>query len=370
MGLERYILDLQKNPSPGTAGKLILSGLAILEKIYKAGVIYKQKKMSRHQVKPEIPVVSVGNITAGGTGKTPCIIELAKQMKACGKHPAILSRGYKSGFERNGGIVSAGEEIMAEPEMAGDEPYMMALCLPGVPVLVGKDRILSAKKAVELGADILLLDDGFQYWPLKHDLEIVLIDCTNPFGYGHMLPRGLLREPLDGLARAHLFILTKCSQVDEETKYDIKKTLHSYGEHIPILESDHVPYALTLLEDWEKQKSHNEMEQRQGAKVFLLSGIGNPAGFWNTAAKAGLCPIEHLSFKDHHAYSDEDIKEIFRKLEHTDAEMLVITEKDAVKMIKLQELKKSVIPAYVLKIKMKYTEADSQILQRAWEKLL
>ena len=370
MNLESFILDLQKKSSPGIGGKVILSGLELLAKVYKRGVICKREKALKSRIKLDVPVVSVGNITAGGTGKTPCIIELAEQMKACGIHPAVLSRGYKSGFEKEGGIVSDGKKIVAAQKMAGDEPYMMAFRLPGVPVLVGRDRILSAKKAIELGADILLLDDGLQYWPLKHDLEIVLVDCTNPFGYGHMLPRGLLREPLDGLARADLFVLTKSNQVDDKTKDEITEKLHKYGGDIPVLESDHVPSALTSFSDWKKQRICNVLEQRQGAKVLLLSGIGNPGAFWKTSEKAGLCPVEHITFKDHYSYSNEDIKKVFQKLKYTDAEILVITEKDAVKMIDLQGLKNSEIPVYVLSIKMEYSEHDRQILQSAWEKLL
>ena len=202
-------MDSKKNPSPGKIGKIVLGGLELLAGIYEKGVVKKYEKAGRNARRMPIPVISVGNITAGGTGKTPCILKLAEMLHKKGHHPAILSRGYKSGLEKVGGVVSDGRSLRISQKLAGDEPYMMALKIPDVPVLVGRNRIISAEKAIKLGADILLLDDGFQYWDMKRDLDIVLIDCTNPFGYGYSLPRGLLREPMEALRRAHTFILTK-----------------------------------------------------------------------------------------------------------------------------------------------------------------
>ena len=226
MSIESYILGLQKNPSPGKIGKIVLGGLELLAGIYEKGVVKKYEKAGRNARRMPIPVISVGNITAGGTGKTPCILKLAEMLHKKGHHPAILSRGYKSGLEKVGGVVSDGRSLRISQKLAGDEPYMMALKIPDVPVLVGRNRIISAEKAIKLGADILLLDDGFQYWDMKRDLDIVLIDCTNPFGYGYSLPRGLLREPMEALRRAHTFILTKSEQADVSVKTDIKKTVY------------------------------------------------------------------------------------------------------------------------------------------------
>ena len=370
MSLESYILELQKKESPGMVGRLVLGGLSLLETIYGKGVLRKYKKVSENVVTINIPVISVGNITAGGTGKTPFIIEIAEEIKKKGYHPAVLSRGYKSALEDKGGIVSDGKNILVTPEMAGDEPYMMALQLPGIPVLVGKDRIASAEKAAEFRTDILLLDDGFQYWEMKHDLEIVLIDCTNPFGYDHMIPRGLLREPLEGLKRADIFILTKSNQVSDEIRKEIRERLYLYNPGSPILESEHEPSRLILFNNWKKQNIQNEMDKRKGAKAFLLSGIGNPDAFANTVKDAGLYPAGDMFLEDHHSYVGEDIKKAIQKANDIKADMIVVTEKDAVKMLSLQEAVTSEIPVYVLCITINYSEEDREKLQNLWRKLL
>ena len=178
MSLSSDMLDWQNNQRPNFLEKTALRTLSLLEILY----IIVEGKHYRSDIKKAekmpVPVVSVGNITAGGTGKTPCIMSIAALLLREGRHPAILSRGYKSGLEKRGGIVSDGRKILVSQKAGGDEPYMMAIRLPKVPVLVGKNRNISAHKAMEMGADILLLDDGFQYWKMVKDRDFVLIDAT------------------------------------------------------------------------------------------------------------------------------------------------------------------------------------------------
>ena len=352
MSLESYVTDLMKKEAPSGMDRMVLSLLEKLESVYLSQAEKKKKEGLLQAVSVSVPVVSVGNVTAGGTGKTPCIILLAGLLLKAGKRPAILSRGYRSGLEKEGGMVSDGKDIQVSQQMAGDEPYMMALKLPGVPIFVGKDRVASAKKAIAHGADILLLDDGFQYWKLKREKDIILIDCTNPFGYGHALPRGLLREPLSALARASLLILTKSEQVHHTDKAEIKERLEQLAPGIPILESSHSPSLVVPYGKWKKSIHEGPLDDVKMKKAFLLSGIGNPAAFQETAREAGLRPAGEMAFPDHHSYTEEDVRNAISEAKAKGAELIVMTEKDAVKMMKLTSLEKSEVPFAVLEIEM------------------
>ena len=352
MSLESYVTGLMKNPSPSGLDRLALCGLEKLEKVYLSGVEKKRNAALAKQVSVEVPVISVGNVTAGGTGKTPCILLLAEALQKRGRKPAVISRGYRSGLEKEGGVVSDGKNILVSQAMAGDEPYMMARKLPGVPILVGKDRITSAQKAMNMGADVLLMDDGFQYWQLKRDLDIILIDCTNPFGYDHALPRGLLREPLSALQRAGLFILTKSDQVHAVDVMDIKEKLHELAPGVDILTSCHAPSKVVLYDKWKQSIHEGPLQEAAMKKALLLSGIGNPGAFAETAKEAGLRMVGQMAFDDHHHYTEEDVRNAISEAKAKGAEWIVMTEKDAVKMLNLTSLAKSDIPFAVLEIEM------------------
>lgn len=350
MSLESYLRHLSEDEALSAADKAAAGGLSALEKIYIRGVLSKRKKETASAVHAGIPVISIGNITAGGTGKTPCIAALSEMLLAKGRHPAILTRGYKGGLEKKGGIVSDGKKILVSQKEAGDEPYMLAMKLPAVPVIAGRDRTVSAAAAKALGADVLLLDDGFQYWKLHRDLDIVLVDATDPFGGGHVIPRGLLREPMDALSRAGLFILTKESQVAKEKADAIRETLASYAPEIPVIASDHTPDTLTPIESWPEKDTAETPK-----KVFLLSGIGNPAAFKKTAEEAGLTVLGETALPDHHAYGASDIEKASAAAAGCGADAVVVTEKDAVK-IKAGALEgKSRIPIWVIGIRMKFS---------------
>lgn len=362
MSLESYVTGLMKNPSPSGLDRLALCGLEKLEKVYLSGVEKKRKAALERAVSVDVPVISVGNITAGGTGKTPCILLLAEALQKQGKKPAVISRGYRSGLEKEGGIVSDGKKILVSQAMAGDEPYMMALKLPGVPILVGKDRITSAQKAIDLGADVLLMDDGFQYWQMKRDLDIILIDCTNPFGYDHALPRGLLREPLTALKRAGLFILTKSDQVHAVDVMDIKEKLQELAPGVPIFTSCHAPSKVVLYDKWKQSIHEGPLKEASMKKALLVSGIGNPGAFAETAKAAGLRMVGQMAFDDHHHYTEEDVRNGISEAKAKGAEWIVMTEKDAVKMMNLSSLSQSDIPFAVLEIEMKIVESVKPLL--------
>ena len=199
--------------------------LSMASKIYGGGVKLRQKLYQKGLVKSKrLPcmVISVGNLSVGGTGKTPMTIYLANLIQDFGNKAVVISRGYKGRAEKAGGIVSDGKVLLMGPETAGDEPYMMAVKLKNVPVIVGKNRFEAGMLAVRtFKPEVLVLDDAFQHLKLERDLDLVLLDCQRPFGNGHMLPRGIMREPVSALSRADALILTRSDVVP-----DAKKVIH------------------------------------------------------------------------------------------------------------------------------------------------
>ena len=367
MSLESYLKSLQREENPSLGQRALLGGLSALEALYIRGVAGRRTKEMAHPVKAGIPVISAGNITAGGTGKTPCIIYLARILQRMGRRPAVLTRGYKGELEHHGGIVSDRDKILISQKKAGDEPYMMAARLPGVPVIAGKDRIVSAAAAKALGADVLLLDDGFQYWRLARDLDIVLIDSTDPFGGGHVLPRGFLREPMDALGRAGLFLLTKSRQSSPEEREKIRQVLARFAPHVPVIETDHEPVPPVRLEEWPRHGSGAVPE----GKVMLLCGIGNPRSFEKTAAEAGLPATSCMIFPDHHQYREEDLTAASRRAEREGARALVVTEKDAVKIKANLDMEgKGILPVWVLGISMNVSSEGEALFLRKVEEVL
>lgn len=225
--------------------------------IYRKAVIMKYRSFADHEERQErLPavVISLGNITVGGTGKTPMACMLAKELSARGWRVALLNRGYHSKREKGGAsVMSDGRMVLLTAEEGGDEASLMARSLMGIPVLVGRDRAVSGRMAVEkFDAQILILDDGFQHWQLYRDVDIVLIDGTNPFGNGHVLPRGILREPLEHLSRADVFIITKVDQVTPETVAQIQEDLRRYNSSAPVALSVHKPSAVLPFLNWDQ----------------------------------------------------------------------------------------------------------------------
>jgi len=365
MSKEKYFLKLISEENPSIAEKCILKGLSLLEKIYLKIISEKNKKIKK--VRVNVPVISVGNITAGGTGKTPCIIQLGEYLQKKGKRVAVLSRGYRGTYEKQGGTVSDGKTIFLNEKEAGDEPCMIAHKLPEVSVYVGKNRIKSAQKAIKNGSEILLLDDGFQYKTLERDKNIVLIDSTNPFGYEHLLPRGLLREPLDELKRADLIILTKVNQVSKERINEVKARILSINSSVTILESLHKPvYFFEIKENAKKIP----LEVMKGKKAVLLSGIGNPAAFEKTAKESGLEICKNIAKKDHFSFAYIDIEKAVNEAKIHGADIIVTTEKDAIKLKDIIMKNDVKFPIYSLCIEMKYLEKGEEKIQKYLEELI
>jgi tetraacyldisaccharide 4'-kinase len=261
-----------------------------------------------------VPVVSVGNLTLGGTGKTPCVEYVARTLSAQGLAVAIVSRGYGSTAGRN------------------DEALVLEENVPDVPHLQGADRVAVARTCVEeLESDLIVLDDGFQHRRLHRDLDIVLLDATNPWGFGHVCPRGLLREPRSGLRRAGLIVLTRCDQVSATALADLRQSVAGVA---PVVETTHAPLELVQS----PPGACADLGVIRNTPVAAFCGLGNPAAFRRTLADGGADVRRWREFPDHHAYTRADVLDLDRWAQALPANGLVLTtQKDLVKL-RLPEL--------------------------------
>jgi tetraacyldisaccharide 4'-kinase len=271
-------------------------------------------------------VVCVGNLTVGGTGKTPTVIALARLLTNTGRKVAILLRGYGragSGVE----VVSDGRDLFLHWRRAGDEAVLLAKGLHGVPIVVGGDRVAAGMLAVNrFGPDTLLLDDGFQHRRLHRHLDLVMLDATDPFGGGRLLPRGRLREPVAALKRAHAVILSRTDQASELAR--LRRHLDQVIPGVPQILTRHRPSALTDLAGGERQP----IESLRGRRVLAVSGIANPLGFHRTLTDLGAVLAATLAFPDHHHFGPADHACVDAMMREAGAELIVTTEKDAIRM--------------------------------------
>lgn len=262
-----------------------------------------------------VPVVSIGNLTMGGTGKTPCVEYVARRYKHWGLRVVLLSRGYKSTRGRN------------------DEALLLDQNLPDVPHLQGADRVALANKAIrERGADVLVLDDGFQHRRLARDLDVVLVDATAPWGHGHLCPRGLLREASDGLARAHMVMLTRSDQVSGPARRAVLEEVRRLAPQAGIAETTHRPLDLIDAEG-----TSVGLEELHARPVAAFCGIGNPGAFKHALLERGIQLVDFRSYPDHHGYPPPERAELARWLAGQPADCLALTtQKDLVKLACLQ----------------------------------
>lgn len=299
----------------------------------------------RHRILHDRPlgclVVVVGNLTVGGTGKTPVVEMFARALRDRGRRVAILSRGYRSKapplwkkglwwFTHTSAppprVVSDGDTVLLDSEQAGDEPFMLARNLPGVVVLVDKDRVKAGAYAIKkFQCDTLVLDDGFQYLPLKGRLNLLLVDKTNPFGNGHLLPRGILREPIKHLRRASHVFLTKS---DGERDPDLEELIQRHNPGVNVIECAHRPRFLRRLGGDEQRP----LSDLAGARVGAFSGIAVPESFEAFLRDLGARIEFTRRFLDHYRFAYEDFVEIFSEALAARVDFIVTTEKDAVRI--------------------------------------
>ncbi len=335
---------------------------------YKTGILGKEKL--------NCYVISLGNITVGGTGKTPTAQRLARDIRDMGYKVVILNRGYRSKWHGEVGIVSDGKNLHMDAAEAGDEAYMLAKHLPNVPVLIGAERAVTGKYAIEhFGAEVAILDDGYQHWQLIRDMDILLVDAVNVFGNGHLLPRGTLRESMSHISRADVCLITKVDQAEAGAGEYIRDTVHKYNKDAKIVESIHQPRCFIPLAEWfiDLASEGVSVESISGKQIMAVSAIGNPASFEQTLRDLGAEIMESIRYPDHHEYTVKEMRDVLQQADALGAESIVITEKDAVKIP--AEFAKSNwnIPIFVICVEVKFqagaAEFQEELRRRLSEKL-
>jgi tetraacyldisaccharide 4'-kinase len=307
-----------------------------------------------------VQVIAIGNLTVGGTGKTPVVEKFARELRDAGRNVAILSRGYRSKpvpihtrllnkillreDQTPPRVVSDGKSLLLDSEMAGDEPYMLASNLKDVVVLVDKDRVKSGRYAIEkFGCDTLLLDDGFQYWDLRgrrHD--VVLIDRQQPFGNEHLLPRGTLREPPSHLARAHTIFITK----SDGNTGALRERIAKLNSTAAVIECIHQPLYFEDVFTGERKG----LDLLAGKRVASLSGIAQPESFEQSLVRLGGELVYSKRFADHHRFTQQEILNAINRAKKRQAEIIVTTQKDAVRFPKIDRRD---VPFYFMRVEIR-----------------
>lgn len=348
--------------------RALLWALRQLARLYLAIILFRhfcyRKGLFRHHTLG-CQVISVGNLTVGGTGKTPVVEVFARELQKAGRRVAILSRGYKKAqppfwqrltqrltfHDRRSPprVVSNGKELLLDSAMSGDEPYMLASNLRNVAVLVDKDRVKSGRYAInKLDCDTLILDDGFQYLSLKPRVQIVLVDKTNPFGNEHVLPRGILREPVRNIKRADFIFITKSDGKDTNK---LKEQIRAYNTIAEIIECHHCPRYLQNIDSQQQMA----LDSLAGKRVVALSGIAAPSGFESSLEAYGAKLIHCHRFADHHRYSQQELINIINDAKHLNADMIVTTEKD---YVRFPSLSRYDVPIFFLRVDIEIIEGS------------
>ncbi|MDD5347075.1 MAG: tetraacyldisaccharide 4'-kinase [Candidatus Omnitrophica bacterium] len=316
----RYLYNLATDKAKGIRAGVLKAVLLVLSLVYGLLIRVARSLQKLCAVRLDCTVISVGNITVGGTGKTALVQTIARFLKSQGHVVCVLSRGFRKG---------GGNECPATAcETMGDEPCMISENMPDIPVLVSPDRVSAAIRAIrQFKADTIILDDGFQQWRLRKDLEVVTVDASNPFGNRHMLPRGLLRQPLSTLAEADVFVMT--NSYEPRVSSDLRTSLVRINPRAVIVEATHTASEYYPLADRRRALS---VEALQGKSVVAFCGIGNPDSFKWTLENIGVSIAGWFSFPDHHPYTGEDIESLMHPHGGQAPSMLVTTQKDAVRI--------------------------------------
>jgi len=332
-----------------------------------SGIVQTRFYLYRKRILQDRPlgclVVVVGNLTMGGTGKTPVVEKFARALRDRGRHVAILSRGYKSKAppmwkkwwyaishteEPPPRVVSDGRSLFLDSEQAGDEPYMLARNLPGVVVLVDKNRVKAGAYAIKrFGCDTLVLDDGMQYLPLKGRLNLLLVDKSNPFGNGHLIPRGVLREPIKHLKRASYVFLTKSNG---ERDNELEALIRSHNPEVDIIECAHRPkFLCPISQKPEEVEGRLPLEYLRGRRIGAFSGIATPESFEKFLMDLGGQIVSRERFLDHYRFTEDDLESVFKAAFDAGADFIVTTEKDAVR---IDPKRRRVLPLYYLRLEI------------------
>ena len=325
----------------GFSATLLRAGLRIAEVPYKFAVAVRNRRYDRGQAESHrvnVPVICVGNLTLGGTGKTPMVHYVAKWFREQGVRVAIVSRGYG-----------------AKGNQQNDEARELHSRLPDVPHIQNPDRVAACRLAIdELEMQVIVMDDGFQHRRLQRDLDIVLIDALEPFGFEHVFPRGTLREPLSGLARAQVVMLSRADLVTESRRAEIQSRVRSLAPEASWVEVSHQPTELAGTD----AVSTQPIETLSGKRVLAFCGLGNPDGFRQTIKSCGAEAVDFREFPDHHTYSREDIESLKAWTSEHQPDFVVCTHKDFVK-IEIDEL--AGVPLRALMVELAVSQGETEL---------
>jgi tetraacyldisaccharide 4'-kinase len=361
--LETFLLEVILEQRRGFKAALVRGILYAFSKVFHVAVKTRRALYNYRILRDStlgVQVIAVGNLTVGGTGKTPVVEKFARELRDEGRNVAILSRGYRSKpapiherllnklFLREDTtpprVVSDGKSLLLDSEMAGDEPYMLASNLKDVVVLVDKDRVKSGRYAIEkFGCDTLLLDDGFQYWKLRgRRLDIVLIDRQQPFGNERLLPRGTLREPPSHLARASTIFITK----SDGNTADLRRRISEVNPTAGIIECIHHP--LYLEDVFTAQRLG--LDYLQGRRVASFSGIAQPESFEQSLVRLNASLVYSKRFADHHRFTQQEVINAINRSKKRQAEAIITTQKDAVRFPKIDRRD---LPIFFMRVEIK-----------------
>ncbi len=342
--MRKYITRIMTDENRRPDGLLVAALLRMLSWIYALGLFWARGSFAlglrkSHQLSR--PVISVGNLTTGGVGKTPLIEYLISFLHGKGITPAVLLRGY-----------------MAGPASQSDESRLLREKFPGVAVVADKNRVRGADTAQARGkVDVFLLDDGFQHWRVKRDLDIVAVDATRPFGNGALIPRGILREPKDALKRAHLCVLTKTAAVSFEKKQALIRQIKEIKD-LPVLEAVHQPDSLKDL----STGAETDLKEVKGRPVVGFCGIGDPRSFERSLGRIGVRLHALNAFTDHHVYSVPDVRRLITRARDAGVNTLITTAKDGVKVGAFCDLLEGAgVRCLVLNIKFAFVNGEGTL---------
>src|SRR5882724_5205105 len=361
---ETFFLEVILEQRQDFRARLVRAFLYVLSKIFLVVAVKARRFLYNVRILRDstlgVQVIAIGNLTVGGTGKTPVVEKFARELQDQGRTVAILSRGYRSKppplrqrlvnkilFREDSTpprVVSDGKSLLLDSETAGDEPYMLASNLKDVVVLVDKDRVKSGRYAIEkFGCDTLLLDDGFQYWNLRgrrHD--VVLIDCQQPFGNEQLFPRGTLREPPSQLKRASTIFITK----SDGNTAELRERINKLNSTAAVIECVHSPLYFEDVFTGERRG----LDFLTGKKVASLSGIAQPESFEQSLVKLGGELVYSKRFADHHRFTQQEILNAINRAKKRQAGIIITTQKDAVRFPKLDRRD---LPIYFMRVEIK-----------------
>lgn len=344
-----FIYDLATDKRKGKLDSFFKFILYLLSLLYTVLVKLLMTLGAMSMRRVSCRVISVGNITLGGTGKTSLVEYICSYLKREGRKSAVVTRGYKRrGLREKTKAISY--------QAMGDEPYMLFKNLGDIPVLVNSNRIEAINQAIDrYGVDTVVLDDGFQQWKIKKDLEIVTIDASDPFGNQYLLPRGILRQPISSLNKADILMITK-TNLNPDFQ-DIKTYLEKINPRALIVESMHRPLGFFKL--GEGRDPLLGLEAFKNEKVGLLCGIADPDSFENLIISIGIRPEAVFNFPDHHAYRQEEIKDIIADSRAKNISTVITTEKDSVRIAAVLGPLGGAVSFYVLRIKLEVIQDEA-----------